>query len=988
MQTLKFKDISIVSAKKPISSNLWWETVAGGLYLVDSGNDKHIFYSSDKADNWSQIDIDPSDSSGDNVSRDHTIRSGWHDRPNKIIYFVDCDNDGTADDFDVWKLDYSASESSPTVTEIGTSPAPNQANSVYVHDIFMIGVNVYVMNREDDIGGGGGDNDLVVWDVDTAPFTEQDRLDAGDWTFQSSYLGVVNGNLYYNVLASTTGSFLMGITYNHGTTTIAFGGSSTQQINTVIPSLSQNGVSFDGVDNLNFVGDVTGTATLITWAITADTFTEITTNDLALMLDRNNTGTVPNEFEKGFSIGASETVYEIKARRGGVRILQDMKEITDAVIIAITDNFLMNDGGDMFEFTDVTNEISTIRYNDGIIGIQKKGVFTVHPDFHINWSKKDSIKIYDDNDVLEFHGIITDKNRNKRGIYVFKIDSFTNEIYRATYEKSYSGDDTDTKQKDIIDNGCDFCYRSSSIVGTTTNYDYAYNRAIVYLFWLTRFLERQVPYIEPDGKIWTKAHDGLAKNDMIYGATYNFKNDDIGGNPAGWTLDEVGGTVNVISDLDGHKKVVELHFDTGDVSMLNTFSAAQPNETIEFWGAVNNIGAVSSYVIIFEGATTIVQLRFVNGDLYTHSGGGYVLVKADFMTVNVLDRIKIVCNDAANTHDIYVNGVLEADDLAYRNNSTIGVEKVQFYVGNAMKFYIDAVGFSHDPKYNVGDNEVAWDLANHWQEVFLIDIPGIEERIQGFFDGNSGVTRNTIRYKNNALTIRPVAATRDPIEQLQGILPLNEFRDPKLEAATEANQLGDNRYNIWSSDIIFLGLRIEGQGYLQPGKTIEIRNTGEITITKDDFLILSFERDPKNDVYISMILSDNIIFPREFNNLQDTTITQVHTASVQAIENQGGIALRSYIKTGTYTGNGADNRQITGFGFQPSFIIITRLEGGVGFQYVRYATDVEWTSIELADKVLTTDSIKFISDGIEVNNSRGDDSHNRNGITYHYTAWG
>ena len=111
-----------------------------------------------------------------------------------------------------------------------------------------------------------------------------------------------------------------------------------------------------------------------------------------------------------------------------------------------------------------------------------------------------------------------------------------------------------------------------------------------------------------------------------------------------------------------------------------------------------------------------------------------------------------------------------------------------------------------------------------------------------------------------------------------------------------------------SSDIIFLGLRIEGQGYLQPGKTVEIENTGEITITKKDYLILSFERDPKNDVYINMVLSDNIIFPKEFNNLHNTSPQQIHTSTVQSFKNQadiiahltpeGGLALRLTNKTG------------------------------------------------------------------------------------------
>ena len=671
MQHRRFKALSIVSAKKPFNTHLWVETSAGVLWLVDSLDQTKLYKSTDKADNWTLID-----------TTDNEIRALWLDDGNDKLYYCDCDNANDNNDIDVNYIDLT----DDSINSLGTLNE-GAGEKLFALDIFLIAATIYLFVIVDGVLG-----QARVYSVDDPGFTEIDAV-ASDPPLGISHTAIIGTKAYW--VYDFVGNSINILKFDNPNlsnleTQANFQGGTSDNL---------RGLASDNSDVLYMVLEDTDDNKnyLCSYAITADTFTQLAEYNIALMLDRNNVGTVPNEFEKGFSIDSTETVYEIRPRKGGVRILQNMSAITDAVIIAITDNFLMNNDGDMFEFTEVSSEISTIRYTDGIMGILKKGVFTVHPDFHVNWNKGDSIKIYDDNDILEFHGLITDKNRNARGIYIFKIDSFTNEIYRKTYENAYSGDDSDTKQKDIIDNACDFCYRSSSIVGTTTNYDYEYNRAIIYLFWLTRFLERQVPYIEPDGKIWTKAHDGLV-----------------------------------------------------------------------------------------------------------------------------------------------------------------------------------ATGKS-------------WDINDNNQEVFLIDIPGLEEKIQGFFSGNSGITRNTIRYKNNASTIRPVAATRDPIEQLQGIIPLNEFRDPKIEAATEANQLGDNRYNIWSSDIIFLGLRIEGQGYLQPGKTIQIQNTGEITISQDDFIILSFERDPKNDIYIRMILSDNIIFPSEFANLQDTSNIQVHTASVQTIENQAAI---------------------------------------------------------------------------------------------------
>lgn len=116
-----------------------------------------------------QLDVDPSNTSGDQKSRDHLIQSCWHDIDNQIIWFVDCDNDGVSTDFDVWKLDYSSSETAPTVTEIGSS-TPDDA--VYAYDILKIGANVYVIDYEDHAGGGYE----RIWDVDSAPITKIDEI--------------------------------------------------------------------------------------------------------------------------------------------------------------------------------------------------------------------------------------------------------------------------------------------------------------------------------------------------------------------------------------------------------------------------------------------------------------------------------------------------------------------------------------------------------------------------------------------------------------------------------------------------------------------------------------------------------------------------------------------------------------------------------------------------------------------------------------------
>ena len=869
----RYKDLGIVSAKKPFSAQLFFELDNGYLLLVDSTSRRDLLLSTDKGANW---DVFGTGSFGSGkITDDRNIVAAYFDRANGIIYFIGWEVGVDGDKIQCWQLDISTY----TASDIGASIDADNANGDGIGlDVWIRDSEIEVLLRDDN--GGSLRWELHQWNDPNWVLQDSEIL-IDIYYFPAVIIGT---NAYWvSVNQVIDQAFL--VRWNG----VAIGVGSGI-VNVTKPSDNNMfSISYDGNNILYFPLYHTGdnTNTLYSWNITGGNETKLGAYDVALMLDRNAAG-----LEKAFHITEYKT-YQIKARKTGILLLQDLTNICDAVIIAITDNFVMNDDGDMFEFTDVTNEISTILYTDGIMGILKKGIFTVHPDFHINWNKGDSIKIYDDNGVLEFHGLITDKNRNSRGIYVFKIDSFTNEIYRTTYENDYTGDDTDTKQKDIIDNACDFCYRSSSIVGTTTNYDYAYNRAIIYLFWLARFLERQVPYIEPDGKIWTKAHDGLVAEDMIYAGTFNFKNDADGDEPAGWISNNGADcTTKIIAVEDGHRKVLQC-FDNSNPNkceIKQTFTG-QISGTVEVWWKTSDKTKRSNFFLRKGGVAVCRTYAFETGFWRYYDGG----VPNDVLAIvnNRWYHHKYVFDCATDTWDWYIDGVQYGAGIAFDAVQDTLDNVIINSTGGPSNYsnYFDAIGFSWDPAYTVGDNEVAWDINNNWQEVFLVDIPNIEEIIQGFFDGNSGITRNTIRYKNNATTIRPVAATRDPIEQLQGILPLNEFRDPKIEAATEANQLGDNRYNIWSSDIIFLGLRIEGQGYLQPGKTIEIQNTGEITITKNDYLVLSFERDPKNDVYIQMILSDNIIFPLEFNNLQNTSAIQIHTASVQSLENQANIAV-------------------------------------------------------------------------------------------------
>lgn len=688
MQAKRWISLGITSAKKPQNTHLWIEN-DGDLYMSPSGERTKIYKSTDKGDNWSLIE-----------TRSENIIAMWHDRGNDQLWVVDS---GAPGDISVFYVDLS----DDSITTIATIVVVGGI----ARDIFQIGADHFILiNRT-----VAGDAHYYIYDVDADPFVFKANVNtlqiaATSLLFKTVY-GTVIGSTYqyFHSYVGAATPFCRNFTYDNTVPSLVFNDSINEY---ELDSFSDPYLSttYDDDDEISLILKYEGGDNkkyLVNYSITGDSFIVGDEYNVVLQLDRNNLGTGTNELEKAFGI-SDEKIYELDGRRNKFILLQDTSGITDNNWIAITDSFAMNDDGDMFEFQDVTEQMNELSYNGGQFPIYKRGSFQSDPRYNINWKEEDSIKVYDNNDVLEVWAKIINKYQDSRDIYHYDFDFYSNEIARVTYDKTYTNDKTSEKLIDIIDNACDFCYHSSSIIATAIQYNYVFKRICMYMFSLARFLEREVLYAEPDGKVWSKAYNGLT-----------------------------------------------------------------------------------------------------------------------------------------------------------------------------------ATGKS-------------WTLNDSNQNAKLIDIKGMARDRGGYFKGSLGITRATVRYKGNNLITMPVAATRDPIEEVSGIIPTKEFPEIKLESVTEATQLATNRYTIGASTIQFIGLRVEGEGFLQEGKTIEIQNLGQIAITQANFVILSYIRFPKQDV-TRMVLSDNIIFASEFNSFMDTSVYQLYAANVQTFENQADIALAG---TATITDRG------------------------------------------------------------------------------------
>jgi len=97
------------------------------------------------------------------------------------------------------------------------------------------------------------------------------------------------------------------------------------------------------------------------------------------------------------------------------------------------------------------------------------------------------------------------------------------------------------------------------------------------------------------------------------------------------------------------------------------------------------------------------------------------------------------------------------------------------------------------------------------------------------------------------------------------------------------------------------------------------------------------------------------------------------------------------VYTLSWTGNAANNRQLTGFGFDPVAGFVMFDEGGF-ITFGKFADTYgggNYDAIRVRSAGYNDqETLKFITDGIEVNNNDANDEFNRNAETYWGVFWG
>ena len=236
-----------------------------------------------------------------------------------------------------------------------------------------------------------------------------------------------------------------------------------------------------------------------------------------------------------------------------------------------------------------------------------------------------------------------------------------------------------------------------------------------------------------DNSEWIKT---VQRTWKLYDATYNFENDEIGEKPLGLLIREYGNcTARIEEEEDGHAQVLRFSdVDEYSVDMNYYFLENQTHGSVEFYIKYNNSGGSDKFYIegnevnfttgklnkrfsiVYEANVTGVKRwqYYIDGTYY--SIPNITLLYDDdwhHMTIHFECGNNSYQGLEANQWEIILDnnssGVLNFNGTAEYLNS--------FYIATNgsdtnYSYYIDALGFSWDDEYTVGDNINNWEIVS------------------------------------------------------------------------------------------------------------------------------------------------------------------------------------------------------------------------------------------------------------------------------------
>ncbi len=206
----------------------------------------------------------------------------------------------------------------------------------------------------------------------------------------------------------------------------------------------------------------------------------------------------------------------------------------------------------------------------------------------------------------------------------------------------------------------------------------------------------QINITTPENKTYYRPMSGY------YPATYGFENDKIGEDPEEWYMTMEDGDARVTEEVDGHKNVLELGSTTGKVRAGQNFTAPHTTGTIEAYIRLNDTSKVLYFLIQEDWYNSIHFAMSSDGNFYYYDGSWHNLTTYN---ANQWYHVKFEFDVATDWH-LWIDGISIDGGSGYNFRgapSSLNLLMVAAENPNSI-CYTDAIGFSWDPNYNIGNN--------------------------------------------------------------------------------------------------------------------------------------------------------------------------------------------------------------------------------------------------------------------------------------------
>jgi hypothetical protein len=241
-------------------------------------------------------------------------------------------------------------------------------------------------------------------------------------------------------------------------------------------------------------------------------------------------------------------------------------------------------------------------------------------------------------------------------------------------------------------------------------YVYALTRNVSTLLWDIALLKYEklssvIDIITPENKTYTGAMSGY------FPASVGFENETNGSDPEGWILEENGGDAQVVEEIDSHKKVLEIN----DVDINNPVDiryrfADQASGTVEYWWRISETDKGHSIYIgdndmpgdpWFNSITLSLE---PDGTISYYNGSWQVIQPYN---ANQWYHVKIEFDCATDWH-LWIDNVSMDGGAGFSYRGSVSdMDELGFgtYTPSSNYYcYLDALGYSWDSNYIVGDN--------------------------------------------------------------------------------------------------------------------------------------------------------------------------------------------------------------------------------------------------------------------------------------------